>query len=153
MWNRMQRSAFAAVLAIGMSAAGLAIGATSDEAKSLAEKAAARVKEVGETEAFKEFQNKDGAYIKGELYVFCNALDGTVLSHGGNPALVGKNVLHMKDPDGKEPLNEMNNLAIANGSGWYEYKWPNPVSKKIETKAAYFVKVNNEVCGVGYYKE
>jgi signal transduction histidine kinase len=43
-------------------------------------------------------------------------------------------------------------MGLEHGSGWVDYKWPNPVTKKIQTKSAYVVKVNDNVCGTGYYK-
>jgi hypothetical protein len=33
------------------------------------------------------------------------------------------------------------------------FKWPNPVTKRIEDKSAYVIRTNDDVvCGVGYYK-
>jgi len=38
-------------------------------------------------------------------------------------------------------------------TGWVDFRWPNPVSKKIEAKSAYVIRVDAAtVCGSGYYK-
>ena len=130
----------------------IALGATAEDAKALVERAVTHVKDVGEEQAFKDFTNKDGGYIEGELYVFCYSPDVTLVAIGGNPGMVGKNLRNLKDPDGKEASFELVQMGLQHGSGWVDYKWPNPVTKKIQTKSAYVVKVNDKVCGTGYYK-
>jgi signal transduction histidine kinase len=70
-----------------------------------------------------------------------------------SPALVGKNLLGLKDPDGVQVNAEIIKKAKADGSGWVEFKWPNPLSKKVEAKSAWITKVDADtVCGSGYYK-
>ena len=125
---------------------------TAEEAKAFAERAVAHIKDVGEDKAFADFSRPDGGFVDGELYVFCYAPDGTNKAHGGNPSFVGKNLLGVKDPDGFQVNAEIIKLGMSQGSGWIDFKWPNPVSKKIEPKSAYIIKVNDVVCGSGYYK-
>jgi cytochrome c len=141
-----------AILSAASSALNQAYGATAEQAQALVEKAAAHVKEVGEEQAFKDFTAKDGGYVDGELYVFCYNPDVTLVAIGGNPGMVGKNLRHLKDPDGKEASYELVQMGLEHGSGWVDYKWPNPVTNKIQTKSAYVIKVNDKVCGTGYYK-
>ena len=43
-------------------------------------------------------------------------------------------------------------MAQTSGEGWVTYKWPNPVSKKIEDKAAFIRKVDDMIVGCGAYK-
>ena len=133
---------------------GFAQAATADEAKALSEKAAAYIKQAGPEKAFADFTRPDGGFVNGELYVFCYDRDGNNLAHGGNPSFVGKNLLHLKDPDGKEPNAMIVETAFGSGggAGWVDFKWPNPVSKKIEAKSAYVIRTGDAVCGVGYYK-
>jgi len=130
----------------------VARAATAEEAKAMSEKAAAYIKEVGEAKAFADFSRPDGGFVKGELYVFCYDHDGVNKAHGGNPSFVGKNLLHVKDPDGKEPNAEIVETGFTKGEGWVDFKWPNPMSKKIEGKSAYVIRTGDVVCGVGYYK-
>ncbi|HEX2653481.1 MAG TPA: cache domain-containing protein [Xanthobacteraceae bacterium] len=143
----------AALTAIAVLAAAPAFaGRTADETKAFVEKAVAHVKEVGQEKAFKDF-NPDGKYVDGELYIFCLAADGTSVAHGGNANLIGKNLMSVKDPDGFPAIAEIIKLGLEKGEGWVDYKWPNPVSKKVEVKGTFVKKIdNNLVCGSGYYK-
>jgi cytochrome c len=139
------------VLAIGLLLPTASHASTPEEAKAFSEKAAAYIKEVGEEKAFADFSRRDGGFVDGELYVFCYDRTGVNKAHGGNPAFVGRNLLHIRDPDGKEPNALIVKLGFEQGQGWVDFKWPNPVTKKIERKSAYVIHTNDVVCGVGYY--
>lgn len=140
-------------IALTVSALALAANAaTPEQAKAFSEKAAAYIKQVGEEAAFAEFTRRDGSFVDGELYVFCYDRDGNNMAHGGNPAFVGKNLLHIKDPDGREPNFLIVRKGFDEGEGWVDFKWPNPVTKRIQDKSAYVIHTNDVVCGVGYYK-
>src|SRR5580658_8490266 len=131
---------------------GAAIAATAEEAKAFSERAAAYIAEVGEEKAFADFTRKDGGFVDGELYVFCYDRNGVNKAHGGNPAFVGRNLLHIKDPDGTEPNLLIVNMGFEQGRGWVDFKWPNPVTKRIEDKSAYVIRTDEVVCGSGYYR-
>ena len=44
-------------------------------------------------------------------------------------------------------------IAIAKGpgNGWVDYKWPNPLSNKIEDKSSYIERMGDYFVGVGVY--
>ena len=66
------------------------------------------------------------------------------------PDGVGKNLIGLKDIDGKEFVKERVELAKAKGTFWQDYKFTNPVSKKVEPKAMYCEKLDETVvCGGG----
>jgi signal transduction histidine kinase len=126
---------------------------TADEATALAERAVAHIRAVGRDQAFADFSRPDGGFVDGELYIFCQDVSGVVVAHGGNPKLVGRNMADVRGPDGRLPNVEINQLGLTQGSGWLEFRWPNPATKRIELKAAYVLKVDDHtVCGSGYYK-
>jgi opacity protein-like surface antigen len=129
-----------------------AAAATAEQAKAYSERAAAHILAVGEKQAFADFTRRDSDFHDGELYVFCFDSKGLSVAHGGNPALVGRNLLHIKDPDGVEPSARIIGKGFGEGRGWVDFKWPNPVTKRIENKSAYVIRTNDVVCGVGYYK-
>ncbi len=129
-----------------------AVAATADEAKAFSEPAAAHILQAGEEQAFLDFTRKDGGFHDGELYVFCYDRNGVNKAHGGNRSFVGHNLLHIKDPDGTEPNLLIVKKGFEEGRGWVDFKWPNPVSKRIEDKSAYVIRTNDVTCGVGYYK-
>jgi signal transduction histidine kinase len=129
-----------------------AAAATPEQARAFSERAAAHIEQVGEERAFADFTRRDGGFHDGELYVFCYDSKGLNMAHGGNPAFVGRNLLHIKDPDGVEPNALIVRKGFEEGRGWVDFKWPNPVTKRIEKKSAYVIRTNDVVCGVGYYK-
>ena len=129
-----------------------AMAATPEQARAFSERAAAYIVEVGEDKAFAEFSRRDGSFVDGELYVFCYDRNGLNMAHGGNPSFVGRNLLHIKDPDGAEPNLLIVKMGFEQGRGWVDFKWPNPVTKRIEGKSAYVIRTNDVACGVGYYK-
>ena len=130
-----------------------ALAATAEQARAFSERAAAHIEQVGEEKAFADFTRRDGGFVDGALYVFCYDRKGVSKAHGGNPALVGRNLLRIKDPDGAEPIMRIQALGFGEGRGWVDFKWPNAVSKKIENKSAYIIHTGAVICGAGYYKE
>jgi cytochrome c len=134
-------------------AATSASGHTADEAQALAQRGLAHIQDVGREKAFADFNRPDGGFIDGDLYIFCQDVSGVVIAHGGNPKIVGRNMSDIRGPDGRLSNVEINQLGLSQGSGWLEFRWPNPVTKRIELKAAYVLKVDDHtVCGSGYYK-
>ena len=131
---------------------GISPAATPDQAKAFSERASAYITQVGEKKAFADFTRADGGFVDGELYVFCYDRKGVNMAHGGNKSFVGRNLLHIKDPDGAEPNLLIVRKGFEEGRGWVDFKWPNPVTKRIENKSAYVIRTNEVVCGVGYYK-
>jgi cytochrome c len=126
---------------------------TAAEAQALAERAVTHIRDVGRERAFGDFSRPDGGFVDGELYVFCQDASGVVVAHGGNPKIVGQNMGDVRGPDGRMANAEINHLGLTEGSGWLEFRWPNPATKRIELKAAYVLKVDDHtVCGSGYYK-
>ncbi len=75
-----------------------------------------------------------------------------MLAHGANKALVGKNLIELKDSSGKQFMKEMTQGAKTKGKGWQDYNWTNPVTKKIEAKSSYYVKEGDIYFGCGIYK-
>jgi cytochrome c len=143
-----------AAATIGVLAAAAPAGArTADEVMALANRAVAHIGAVGRDQAFADFSRPDGGFVDGELYVFCQDASGVVVAHGGNPKLVGRNMSDVRGPDGRLANVEINHLGLTQGSGWLEFRWPNPATKRIELKVAYVLKVDDHtVCGSGYYQ-
>lgn len=128
---------------------------TADEASALVKKAAAYLKANGKEKAFAEFNNPKGQFADRDLYVFVYDLKGTSLAIGnGNSAkMVGKSLIDMRDTEGKYIIKSFIETANSKGSGWVDYKWPNPVTKAIESKSSYIEKVDDMVVGSGIYKQ
>ncbi len=81
---------------------------SADEAKALVEKGLAHVKAVGPEKAFADFNDKDsGKWVSKDLYIVVLKFDGTILAHGVNKGLLGKNLIDVKDPNGVYFTKEM----------------------------------------------
>ena len=96
MGNRIVMGAAAALVIGTLAMPGYA--ATADEAKAMAERAAAYIKQMGPEKAFADFTRADGGFSQGELYVFCYDHDGVNKAHGANASFVGKNLLMSRIP-------------------------------------------------------
>lgn len=130
----------------------LAANATKDEAVAMVKRGVAAVKAMGADKAYAEFSAPGGKWVDRDLYLMVFRLDGTALAHGTNPKQIGMNLIDRKDIDGKEFLRERMELARAKPSFWQDYKFLNPVSKKIEAKTSYCERLEDTVVCAGVYK-
>jgi cytochrome c len=125
---------------------------TPAEAEAMVKKAVAYIGKVGPEKAYDEFTN--GKQFKDrDLYVIVYDLNGKNLAQGANPKLVGKDLIGLKDADGKPLIKMFIDLAKEKGKGWVEgYKFMNPVTQKIEGKSMYLERVGDTLVGCGIYK-
>jgi signal transduction histidine kinase len=125
-----------------------------EQAIALVASGKAYLKENGREKAFAEFSNPTNKQFHiGDLYLFVYDSKGTTLAHGATPRMIGKNVIDMKDIDGKYLIKDFIEVTNTKGKGWVDYKWPNPVTKAIQQKSSYVEKVDNDlIIGVGIYK-
>jgi cytochrome c len=124
---------------------------TREEATAMVQKAAALLTKDGKDKAFEAFDDHAGPFADRDLYIFVLDMNGTTVAHATNKALIGKTLLNMKDADGKLFVQELIATATTKGEGWVDYKWSNPVSKKIEAKSSFVKKVGDYVIGCGVY--
>ena len=126
--------------------------ATAAEATAMVKKGVAFIKTNGKDKGYAEISNKAGQFTDRDLYLVVYGLDGTVRAHGANEKMIGKNLIELKDVDGKAFVKERVELAQSKGTFWQDYKFTNPVNKKIEPKSMYCEKLEDTaVCG-GIYK-
>lgn len=144
--------AFAGMLAYASVAAAADEYATTKDAEMLVHSAVAFLKKEGKQKALAAFNDPKGAFVYRDLYVFAYDLDGNCLAHPHKPERIGKNNMADKDADGKEFVRERIELARERGKGWQDYKWPNPVTKQVEQKVAYFEFADGVVIVAGAYK-
>ncbi len=107
------------------------------EAEALVGKAVAAIKANGAEKVFDEVTNGK-TYKDRDLYVFIYNLEGKAVAHGANPKLVGKDLIDLKDADGKPLIRMLVDLVKTKGKGWTEeVKFRNPVTDKIQTRVNY----------------
>lgn len=126
--------------------------ATKDEAVAIVKRGVAAVTSMGADKAYAEFSTPGGKWVDRDLYLLVIRLDGTMLAHGTNAKQVGMNLIDRKDVDGKEFMRDRMELAKAKPAFWQDYKFQNPVSKKIEPKTSYCERQNDTVVCAGVYK-
>jgi len=125
---------------------------TADEAVAMVKKATAFLKANGRDRAFAEINDPRGRFVDRDLYVTVYDMNGTCLAHGFNPKMVGKNMLDLKDPDGKPFIKERSEVARSKDQFWIDYKYINPTTKQIGAKSMYTEKVGDLLVSCGVYK-
>jgi len=145
-------SALASAALAFASLAAQANNATPAEATAMVKKGVAFIKANGKDKGYSEITNKAGPFTDRDLYLVVYGLDGTVRAHGANEKMVGKNLIELKDIDGKPFVKERVELAQSKGTFWQDYKFTNPVTKKIEPKSMYCEKLEDAVVCGGVYK-
>ncbi len=128
-------------------------GATEKDAVAMVKKGVAAVKAGPKDKAFADITDKANPNFRDrDLYLVVYALDGVVMAHGANAKFVGRNMIDLKDIDGKAFVKERVELAKSKGTFWQDYKFTNPESKKVEPKSMYCERLDDvAVCG-GIYK-
>lgn len=126
---------------------------TKAEAEAMVKKTVAHIKTNGKDKTYAEVNRKDGPFTDRDLYITVYGTDGVVRAHGANLKMINRNLMDIKDVDGKEFVRERLELARKKAPFWQEYKFTNPVSKKTEPKAMYCQPHEDVVvCGGVYMK-
>jgi signal transduction histidine kinase len=126
--------------------------ATKDEATAMVKKAVAYIKENGPQKGYAEISKKGGQFHDRDLYIVVYGLDGKVHAHGANEKLIGRDMIDATDVDGKYFVRERVELARKQPEFWQDYKFVNPVTKKVEPKQMFCIRVEETaVCG-GIYR-
>ena len=136
-----------------LSFAVLSYAADRDDAKALVKRAAAYVKYQGKEKALAEMSTPKGMFDKGELCVFAYDLQGVMLAHPKNPALIGQNLIDVPDTQGKLFRKEIVERAKSQGSGWVDYMYLDPETNKQAHKTTYFRKVGDMILCCGVYQD
>jgi signal transduction histidine kinase len=145
-----------------VAALGAAVGATTafadahvtaKEAEAMVKKGVAYIKTAPRDKALADITDPKGQFVDRDLYLTVYKMDGTALAHGANAKMVGKNLIELRDANGKEHIRERVELARTKTSFWQDFSWVNPVSKKIEPKQMYCERTDDMlvVCG-GVYR-
>lgn len=146
---------YAAISAVILTAAAAAFAAedfaTAKEAEAMVGKAAKAIAANKEA-TFKEITGKDKKWVDRDLYPMVYDMNGKCVAHGQNPKQVGKDLIDLADADGKEFVKERVQLANSKGKFWQDYKFTDPVTKKVLPKSAYCEKAGDVIVCAGIYK-
>ena len=125
---------------------------TAKEAEGMVARAVRHIGTVGTDKAYRDFTARTSDFADRDLYVMVYDLAGRVLAHGQNPKMVGKDLIDLRDADGKEWIKERVELARTKGRFWHDYKFTDPMTKKVLPKSTYCERVEATAVCVGIYK-
>jgi cytochrome c len=125
---------------------------TPKEAEAMVRKGVTSLKTGPRDKVLADISDPKGPYVDRELYLTVYKMDGTALAHGANAKFVGKNMIELRDADGKEHIRERMELAKTKSTFWQDFRFINPVNKKIEPKQMYCEKAAELVVCGGIYK-
>jgi signal transduction histidine kinase len=126
--------------------------ATREEATAMVKKAVVFWKANGDEKTFAAITDKKGQFTDRDLYLVVYGLDGVVHAHGANEKMIGRNLMEFTDVDGKAFVKERVEMAQKQPSFWQDYKFTDPVTKKIEPKQSYCERIDKNVLCGGVYK-
>ena len=125
---------------------------TAEEAKAMLERAVAAMKE-DKAKALEMFNKGEDGFKDRDLYVWCaNASDGIITAQ---PYMNrGKQLRDMKGkqgaPFGKTILENATEGTIKETTYWWPHLGTDSPSDR--EKTAFYTKVSDQICAVGYYK-
>lgn len=132
----------------------MSISASPNETQlvSFVKSAVAYAQENGKEKALKEFSNKTGSFVRGDLYIYAYDFNGTNIAHPFKPDWIGTDKLNLTDPNGIFIIRDLINVA-KEGDGFTYFIFPNPAhDNKDELKISYAMKVDdNWFLGSGLY--
>lgn len=101
--------------------------------------------------ALAAFNDRNGSFVKDDLYVFAYDMNGTVLALPFQPEVVGTNRSGIVDLNGVAYIRDAIGAA-RNGSGFFRYHYPNPAdSYSVEPKTSYVIGLGDWFVGAGVY--
>ena len=150
--KQVRQSVMVALAAIALGGTVMLASAASEfgtaaEAKALLTKAVAAFK-ANKAEALDKFNSGADGFKDRDLYVFCIGPDW--ISTAGPTK--GQNVKDLKDKNGKMLAQAIMKAGKEGKIAKVDYMWPRPGTTQPIKKVSFVTKVDDQVCGVGYYK-
>ena len=122
------------------------------DARALVSRGVASMKKVGAQKTYEEINAKAPGWVDRDLYITVYDLDGKCMAHGTNAKMAGKDLIDLRDADGKVFIKERIDLAKEKRSFWQDYRWTDPVTRKVMAKTTYCERYEGTVLCVGVYK-
>lgn len=126
--------------------------ATRADAEKMVKKGVEYLKKNGKEKAAAEMTAPSKTFVDRDLYLVIYDFNGVPLAHGQNAKQVGKSLMELKDPDGKLFVKERVELAKSQGKFWQDYKFTDPLTKKVLPKQMYCEKEGDVVVCGGVYR-
>ncbi|MDD1695894.1 MAG: cache domain-containing protein [Methanoregula sp.] len=106
----------------------------------------------GKDAAIREFNNRNGSFVRGNLYIYAFDFNGTTLALPHQPWLIGTDLSGLQDPFGVN-YTKIEIYLAQHGGGFIFYHYPNPAhNMTLEPKVSYVHKVDETWwLGAGVY--
>jgi cytochrome c len=140
------------LLSLAQPAAAVGEFGTAPEAEAMVKKAIEHMRKAGKETAYADFTAKKAPFADRDLYVTVTSLAGPSLAHGQNPKMVGMDMTDFKDVDGKPYFRERFEMAKAKGKFWQDFKFVDPLTKKVLPKSMYCERETDVIVCTGVYK-
>ena len=127
--------------------------ATRADAEKMVRKGIDFLKKNGREKAAAEMTAPSKTFVDRDLYLVIYDMKGVPLAHGQNAKQVGRSLIDLKDPDGKLFVKERVELAKSQGRFWQDYKFTDPLTKKVLPKQMYCERSDDLVVCGGVYRE
>ncbi len=123
------------------------------EIKALVESAIDMFRSQGRDSMLKAINDKNGPFVKDDLYVFALTMDNTMLGHPYEHTIRRINVSNVQDNNGTRLFEKFKEVVTTKGEGWVEYLWAKPGAAVPSPKRSFVKKVPGEdlYVGAGYY--
>ncbi len=123
-----------------------------EELKTFVDEAYSHALVTGREKALRDFMDLNSSWVRGDVYIFAQDFNGTSLCLPYLPDEVGTNRMDIQNDQGVYINREMRAIAM-NGSGFYGYRWINPITNQSEPKVSYVSKVDDSWwLGAGIYE-
>jgi signal transduction histidine kinase len=120
------------------------------------DRAAALIAENGK-DAFGQLRDKTGPFVFMDTYVFVMSPEGTELVNADLPSLEGRNIIDLKDLQGRPVIRDEIEAAMKLGSAWMDMSWFKPGHNTPALKQTFVRKAqfgqDVYIVGSGIYKE
>lgn len=105
--------------------------------------------------AFDELRDRSGSFRFYDAYIFVMDEEGVQRVNAEFPEYEGKNLLDLKDANGKVIGRAMLDLLATQEAGWIDYMWPRPGDTRLAKKLSYVRRTELDgqllVLGAGIY--
>ena len=122
-----------------------------DEAVAMVKKGVAYLRTHGKKAGYAEITREGSQFKDRDLYLVVYALDGLVLAHGQNHKMVNKNLIGLRDIDGKAYIRETVERARNEDRFWMDHKFTSPVTRQLHPMRMYCERLDDAVICSGHF--
>jgi signal transduction histidine kinase len=121
------------------------------EVRKRAQAAIALYENAGKETLLREIADSGGRFVSDDRYIFALDINGTMVAHPMEPALTGRNLIDLRDPEGNAFIRKIVDTAKTKGYGYRDFRWHSPGSEDELHKTVFFERVDDIILCSGFY--